>query len=163
MPKSPILSTSLNFQENYPCPVCRVGKISQMLMMEAMCCDFCNEIFTVNLELQQVKMPSREPPLVWNWNGLRWTQARLGNVELGWGYGLSAIAFIILPTILIGVTAYYFPPHSHVPLSWLPFVWTVLTFLSHLGIIIWIFLEVYQIPIIAYLRAITRWQNRLIR
>jgi hypothetical protein len=39
----------------------------------------------------------------------------------------------------------------------------VLTFLSHLGIIVWIFIEVYQIPILAYLRAITRWQNRLIR
>ncbi|MBD2390238.1 hypothetical protein RI030_14450 [Aphanizomenon flos-aquae NRERC-008] len=163
MPKSPILSTALNFQEDYPCPICRVGKISQMLMMEAMCCDFCNEIFTVNLELQQVKMPSREPPLIWNWNGFTWTQARLENVELGWGYGLSAIAFIILPTTLIGVTAYYFPPRSHVPLSWIPLVWTVLTFLSHLGIIVWIFIEVYQIPIMAYLRAITNWQNRLNR
>jgi hypothetical protein len=163
MAKSPILSTSLNLQENYPCPVCRVGKISQMLMMETMSCDFCNEIFTVNLESQQLKMPSREPPLVWNWNGLRWKEARLENVELSWGYGLSAIAFIILPTTLIGVTAYYFPPHPDVPLSWLPSVWTVLTFLSHLGIIVWIFIEVYQIPIVAYLRAIPRWRNGLIR
>lgn len=163
MPKSPILSTSLKFQENYPCPVCRVGKISQMLMMEAMCCDFCNEIFTVNLELQQVKMPSREPPLVWNWNGLRWTQARLASMELGWGYVLSAIAFVILPTTLIGVTAFYFPPHSHVPFSWIPSLWTLLTFLSHLGIIVWIFIEFYQIPILAYLRAMTRWRIGLIR
>ena len=163
MPNSPILSKSLNFQEDYPCPVCHVGKISQMPMMEVMCCDFCNEIFTVNLELQQIKMPSREPALVWKWNGFKWTQAQLVGVELGWGYGLAAIAFIILPTTLIGVTAYYFPPHPYAPLSWIPSIWTVLTFLSHLAIIVWIFIEVYQFPIVAYLRAITRWRDGLTR
>ncbi|MDB9534888.1 hypothetical protein PN451_03330 [Dolichospermum planctonicum CS-1226] len=163
MDNSPIRSKSLNFQENYPCPVCRIGKISQMPMMEAMCCDFCHEILTVNLELQQVKMPSREPPLVWHWNGFKWTQAQLLGVELGWGYGLAAIAFVILPTTLIGITVYCFPPAADDFFTWIPLIWTVLTFLSHLAIIVWIVIEVYRVPVVAYLQAIGRWRNGLIR
>ncbi|MBK1988992.1 hypothetical protein A0J48_015840 [Sphaerospermopsis aphanizomenoides BCCUSP55] len=163
MPNVKIFSASLNFQGDYPCPVCRVGKISQMPLMEAMSCDFCHEIFTVNLELQQIKMPSRQPPLVWRWNGFKWTQAQLEGMELGWGYVLAAIAFVVLPTTLIGIAAYYFPPDPHVPLSWIPYIWTILTFLLHLAIMIWIFIEVYQIPIGSYLRAVSRWRNGVMR
>lgn len=161
MSSSKILSTPLHFHDDYPCPVCRIGKISQMTLMEAMSCDFCHEIFTVNLELQQIKMPSREPPLVWRWNGYKWTEAKLEGVELGWGYGVAAVAFVILPTALIGIVAYYFPPHPHAPLTWIPYIWTVLTFLLHLAIILWIFIEIYQIPIAAYLRGISRWGSRV--
>ncbi|MBD2421155.1 hypothetical protein H6G54_26395 [Anabaena cylindrica FACHB-243] len=163
MPSSKTLSTSLNFQEDYPCPVCRVGRISPMPLMEAMSCNFCQEIFTVNLEIQQIKMPSRQPPLVWHWNGFKWTEAQLEGVELGWGYVLAAMAFVILPTTLIGLAAYYFPPNPDVPLSWLPYIWTLLTFLLHLSIIVWIFIEVYQIPIGAYFRAINRLRNSATR
>ena len=158
-----IFSSSLNYQGDYPCPVCRLGKISQMPLMEAMSCDFCQEIFTVNLELQQIKMPSRQPPLVWWWNGYKWNQAQLEGVELGWGYVVAAIAFVILPTTLIAIGAYYFPPDRNLPFSGIPYIWTVLTFLLHLSIIIWILIEVYQIPIGAYLRAINRWRDGIIR
>ncbi|WP_430794780.1 hypothetical protein [Trichormus azollae] len=158
-----IFSSSLNYQGDYPCPVCRLGKISQMPLMEAMSCEFCQEIFTVNLELQQIKMPSRQPPLVWRWNGYKWNQAQLEGMELRWGYVVAAIAFVILPTTLIGIGAYYFSPGRNVPFSGIPYIWTVLTFLSHLSIMIWIFIEVYQIPIGAYLRAINRWRDGVIR
>ncbi|WP_016949292.1 hypothetical protein [Anabaena sp. PCC 7108] len=163
MPSSQNFSTSLNFQGDYPCPVCRIGKIYHMSLMEAMSCDFCQEIFTVNLELQQIKMPSREPPLVWRWNGFKWTEAQLEGVELGWGYVLAAIGFIFFPTTLIAIGAYHFPPAPHDPLSWIPSIWTVLTFLLHLAIIVWILIEIYQIPIMAYFRAINRWRNELTR
>ncbi|WP_414551252.1 hypothetical protein [Anabaena sp. CCY 0017] len=159
MPSSKIFTTSFDFQEVYPCPVCRVGKISRMPMMETMACDFCYEIFTVNLEQQEIKMPSRQPPLIWRWNGFNWTEAQLEGIELGWGYGLVAIAFVVLPTSLIGIVAYYFPPISHDPITWLPYIWTILTFLLHLSIILWIVVEIYQIPVVAYLRAINRWRN----
>jgi hypothetical protein len=108
-------------------------------------------------------MPSREPALVWKWNGFKWSESQLVGVELGWGYGLAAIAFIIFPTSLIGITAYYFPPHPSSPLSWIPSIWTVLTFILHLAIIVWILIEVYQIPIMAYVRAMTRRRHSLIR
>ncbi|NES99900.1 MAG: hypothetical protein F6K62_14350 [Sphaerospermopsis sp. SIO1G2] len=157
--KSQIFPTNLNFHDHYPCPVCRVGRISTMPLMEAMSCDFCQEIFTVNLESQEIKMPSRQPPLIWRWNGWRWSQGKLEGVELGRGYILAAIAFVLFPTGLIGMGAYYFSPHPDVPLYWIPYLWTLLTFMSHLAIMIWIFIEVYQIPLRAYWRGITQHRN----
>jgi hypothetical protein len=153
-PSSKLLSTSFNYHGAYPCPVCRVGKITHMPMMEAMSCDFCQQIFTVNIEQQQLKMPSRQPPLVWRWNGFSWTEAQLEGVEFGWGYVFAALAFMLLPTGLIGIVAYNFPPSPEAPLSWVPYIWTALTFMSHFTIILWLFIEIYQVPIRAYLRAI---------
>ncbi|MDH6059518.1 hypothetical protein NWP17_03545 [Chrysosporum bergii ANA360D] len=161
MTSSKISTTSLHLQGVYPCPVCRVGQIYHMPMMETMACDFCHEIFTVNLEQQQIKMPSRQPPLIWRWNGLNWTEAQLEGVELGWGYGLAAFAFVVLPTTLIGLVAYYLPPVSNDPITWLPCIWTILTFLLHLSIILWIIVEIYQFPVVAYLRVINRWRHRI--
>ncbi|MCP6761321.1 MAG: hypothetical protein NHB32_21885 [Fischerella sp. CENA71] len=152
--KTNILATSFDYKGVYSCPVCHVGKISNMPLMEAMSCDFCHQIFTVNLEQQQLILPSRQPPLIWRWNGFNWTEAHLEGVEFGWSYVVAAIAFILLPTALIGTVAYIFPPHPYAPLSWVPYIWTVLTFISHFTIIVWLLIEIYQIPVRAYLRAI---------
>jgi hypothetical protein len=154
-----ILASSFDYHGVYPCPVCRVGKINHMPLMEAMSCDFCQQIFTVNIEQQQLKMPSRQPPLVWNWNGFNWTEAHVEGVEFGWGYGIAAAAFVLLPTILIGVVAYYFPPNPSALITWVPYIWTILTFFSHLSIMVWLFIEIYQIPVGAYFRAMRRWGN----
>jgi hypothetical protein len=163
MPSTKILTTSLEYHGAYPCPVCHVGKISQMPMMEAMACDFCHQIFTVDIEKQQLQMPAREPALVWRWNGFDWTEAQLEGVELGWGYLCGAIAFILLPTVVIGIVAYSFPPTTGNLFSWIPYLWTCLTFLSHLSIIVWLLIEIYQIPIFAYIRAIVRLKDRFQR
>ena len=151
MPNSNKLA-SFNYQGIYPCPVCRLGQISGMPLMDAMACDFCDQIFTADLEKQQLKMPSRQPPLIWRWNGRIWTGAHLEGVELGWGYWLAALVLVILPPSLIGLTLYTFPPTPGTPLSWLPYVWTGLAFLSHVGIIGWLVVEFYQFPVGAYLR-----------
>lgn len=146
------LDSSFTYQGVYPCPVCRLGQLKALPLMDAMACDFCRHIFTVNLEKQQLKMPSRQPPLIWHWNGRNWTGAHLEGVELGWGYWLAAIALVFLPPTLIGLATYSFPPTPGTPLSWLPYVWTGLGFLSHLGIIGWLVIEYYQFPVEAYLR-----------
>jgi len=39
----------------YPCPVCRLGQLKALPTMDAIACDFCRHIFTVNLEKQQLK------------------------------------------------------------------------------------------------------------
>lgn len=146
-------ASCFSYQGVYPCPVCRLGQIEALPLMDAMACEFCNHIFTADLEKQQLKMPSRQPPLIWRWNGRKWTEAHLEGVELGWGYWLAAVALVILPTTLIGLCAYTFPLTPDIPLSWLPTVWTGLTFLSHLWIIGWLVIEFYQFPVGAYLRA----------
>lgn len=142
---------SINYQGTYPCPVCHFGQISALPLMDAFACGFCNQIFTANLEKQQLEMPSRQPPLIWRWNGKNWTRTHLE--VLGWGYWLAAVALIVIPTSVIGLSAYNLHPTPSTPLFWVPIVWTGLTFLSHLGIIIWLIIEIYQFPVEAYLRA----------
>lgn len=156
---SKLLSKPVDYQGIYPCPLCRVGNISNMTLMEAMSCDFCKQIFTVDLEKQELVMPSRQPPLRWYWDGMNWKQPRLEGVELGWGYILGAFGFIAVPTTLMGIVAYCLPPQPHQPFTWVPYIWAILTFLSHSSIIIWLFVEIYQIPVASYIRAM---QQRLL-
>lgn len=136
----------------YPCPVCRIGNINAMPLMDAFACECCDQIFEVNLEKQQLKLLSRQPALLWRWNGKKWVDAHLEGVALGWGYLLAALALVFLPTTLIGLTIYSFPPTPGTPLFWFPYVWAGLAFLSHLFIIGWLVIEFYQLPIRVYFR-----------
>lgn len=142
----------LDYQGVYPCPVCRLGQIIAISLMDALACDCCNHIFTADLERQVLKMADRQPPLTWRWNGRNWIGAHLEGVQWGWLYWLFALALVVLPTALIGLAAYTFPPTPGSRLSWLPIVWTGLTFLSHLAIVGWLAIEFYQFPVWAYLR-----------
>ena len=157
MPTQTKRAFCFNSDGTYPCPVCHVGQISALPLMEAMACDFCHHIFTANLEKQQLTMPSRQPPLLWRWNGKNWTGGHLEGVELSWFYWLAATALEVLPTTLIGLTAYTFPPIPGTPLSWLPTVWAGLAFLSHLAIIGLLVIEFYQFPVGAYLRVMRQY------
>lgn len=146
-------SRSLSYQGNHPCPVCRFSQLQAMPLMEAMACDCCRHIFTADLERQLLKMADRHPPLTWHWNGKRWTGVHLDGVEWGVAYWLFAGIFVLLPTTIIGLAAYTFPPSPDSALSWLPTAWTGLTLLSHLIIVGWLVMEFYQFPVRAYLRA----------
>lgn len=156
---SKLLNKTIDYQGVYPCPLCRAGDISNMALMEAMSCNFCQQIFTIDLEKQELILPSRQPPLTWRWDGMNWKQPRLEGVELGWGYTVGALAFIALPTTLTGIIAYYLPPQPQQPFTWVPCIWAFLTFLSHSSVIIWLFVEIYQIPVASYFRAM---QQRLL-
>lgn len=140
----------------YPCPVCLWGQIKPMPLMEAVACEFCQHIFTVDLETEVLRMADREPPLSWHWGGKGWTGAHLAGVEFTWLYGVAALAFLVLPTGIVGLGAYVFPPIPGSPLDWVPSLWVYLVFGSHLLILLWLVGEFYQFPVGAYLRAITR-------
>lgn len=101
-------------------------------------------------------MADRQPALSWRWNGRNWIGAHLEGVEFGYFYWVAAIALAILPPLLIGLAAYTFPPVPGTPLSWLPAVWTLLTFFAHLTLVGWLVAEFYQFPVKAYLRAVWR-------
>lgn len=145
-------SYPFSYQEVYPCPVCRFTQLKAMALMDAMACDCCHHIFTADLERQQLKMADRQPPLSWYWNGKNWKGAHLEGVEWGWAAWIFAVGLVVLPTTIIGLTAYTFPPSPDSTLSWLPFAWTGLTFSLHLAIIGWLVMEFYQFPIRAFLR-----------
>lgn len=144
----------LSYDGVYTCPVCRHGKISALPLMEAFACNFCQHIFSANLEQQLLKMADSQIPLSWRWNGQRWKGLQHEGVELGWGYWVAAIAFLVIPTTLVGLAAYLFPPLTNSPFSWFPIFWTVFTFLSHLSCLGWLVVEYYQFPLSIYLRAI---------
>ncbi|NES83662.1 MAG: hypothetical protein F6K10_20870 [Moorea sp. SIO2B7] len=150
------LSQRFNSKDVYPCPVCRHGKIEPLTLMEAFACNFCNHIFTANLEQQLLKMADSQFPLTWCWNGRTWRGLQREGVNLGWGYGVAAIAFVLLPPSLVGLSAYLFPPLPGSRLFWLPTFWIGLTFLCHLACLGWLVVEYYQFPVWMYLGAMRR-------
>lgn len=150
------LNHLFNSYDSYPCPICHHGQVSTMALMEALACNFCNHIFTADFEKQLIKIADRQLPLSWHWNGKSWSSLQQQKTEAFWIYGLAGLIFLILPTTIIGLGAYLFPPLPGSPLAWFPLFWTGLTFFAHLSFILWITLEYYQFPILLYLRAIGR-------
>lgn len=156
MPDYLDLSDRFHIKGVYRCPVCRHGQISAMPLMEAFACDFCHHIFTVNFDRQLLKMADSQLPLTWQWNGKNWKGLQREGVELGWTYLSAGIAFVAIPTTIIGLGAYLFPPLPGSRLYWLPTFWIVLTFVCHLACLIWLILEYYQFPVFLYFRAMRR-------
>ena len=112
---------NLNLGNIYYCPVCRHGEISAMPLMEAMGCNFCRHIFTVNLEKQLLKMADSHLALTWRWDGRNWKGLQKDRLEPSWFYWLAGMAFILIPPLLVGCGAYLFPPLADDPLYWVPF------------------------------------------
>jgi rubredoxin len=149
-------SNRFHLQGEYSCPVCRHGKVSAMPLMETFACNFCQHIFITNFDKQLLKMADSQLPLTWYWNGKNWKGIHREGSEIGWSYLLFALAFVLLPTGIIGFGTYLFPPAPDSPLSWLPLFWCVVTFFAHLSCLIWLIIEYYQFPIFLYIRAIKR-------
>jgi hypothetical protein len=124
--------------------------------METFACSFCQHIFTTNLEQQLIKMADSQLPLTWRWTGKSWKGIQREGVELGWSYLILGLAFVLLPTAIVSLGVYLFPPLPDSALYWLPFIWAGLTFLAHLTCLLWLILEYYQFPIRLYLRALKR-------
>ncbi|HBE21843.1 MAG TPA: hypothetical protein DEG17_15895 [Cyanobacteria bacterium UBA11149] len=148
----PNTAKQLTYQGIYPCPICRISQIQAMPLMDAMACNSCRHIFIADLDKQILKMTDRHPPLTWRWNGKKWLGGHLEGLEWGWMLWILSIAFVILPTTLICLSTYTFPPDPHSRFYWFPIAWIGLTFLSHLGIILWLVMEFYQFPMRMYLR-----------
>lgn len=141
---------------NYPCPLCVRGKLYTMPLMEAIACEFCQHIFTVNLEQKVLQMADSQIALTWHWTGKKWKGVSKNKPALTWKIGLIAIIFLTFPTSLVGLSAYIFPPLANSALQWFPWFWMGLTFCTHLGCLLWLILEYYQVPVFLYLRGTIR-------
>ena len=124
-------------------------------MMETFACGFCQHIFTANLEQQTLKVADSQLPITWQWIGQKWQGVHRKN-ELSWSYGIAAIVFVSLPTLIVAMSSYLFPPLSDSRLSWLPLTWVFMTLLAHLACIGWLGLEYYQFPLGLYLANLSR-------
>jgi hypothetical protein len=137
----------------YRCPVCRYGELSQMVMMEAFSCNFCDRIFTANFDRHQLQLADNAQPRSWYWNGRGWQGVQQQGSEFGWGLILLAIAFCLLPPTIVWLGAHLFPPLPGSRLAWLPDVWVGLTLAVHGAIVAGFAIEYYQFPVWLFLRA----------
>ncbi len=149
-------SPSLHEQEEYPCPVCHYGKITNMTMMETFSCSFCQHIFTINFERKLLKMIDSQIPLSWLWNGRRWQSDHQTQNNLGLAYILFGLLFIGLPTGIIALGTFIFPPLPESPFAWFTPFWIICTFIAHLFCFLFVVIEYYQWPLGIYLNALKR-------
>lgn len=141
------LPKDFNQQGVYPCPACRLGQIQALSLMDAMACNACRHIFTTNLEKQWLLMVDRTPPIVWHWTGKHWIGAQAEGVQLGWGFWLSAVAFVLLPPTLIGVSACAVASTPGTSFPLFSIGWAGLTFLLHLALVGRSVVGFYRFPI----------------
>ncbi len=147
----------LNTDETYPCPVCRSGQVEPLPLMEdTFSCQFCQHLFTADFSQQLLTMMDSEIPLSWYWNGKKWSSPQRKGIELGWESAIAALFFLIVPPLIVGLGLLLFPPVPETPLAWFPIAWTALTFITHLGILLWLAIEYYQFPVVMYLQALLR-------
>ena len=150
------LSNSLRTQEEYPCPICHQGKITRMTMMESFSCSFCQHIFTIDFDRQSLKMIDSHLPLSWLWNGRRWQSDRQEQNDLGLAYLIFGLTFIGLPTGIVALGTFMFPPLPESPLAWFTPFWIISTFIAHLCCFLFVAIEYYQWPVVIYFNALKR-------
>lgn len=141
-----------SFDDVYPCPVCRLGQIKVLFLMDVMACELCRHMFTANLERQRLFRADRQPTRSWHWNGQTWIGGHAEGIKLDWIFWLSASAFVFFPPTLIQLLAYYLVSTPNTSEPWLPVVWTGLTFLFHLWIVVYAIIGFYQFSVGTYLR-----------
>ncbi|WP_218079241.1 hypothetical protein [Anthocerotibacter panamensis] len=144
-------NNSLHLNRDYACPVCRLGRLSAMSLMEVLACSLCRHMFAVDLDSQMVGLIGAAPPLVWQWDGRAWATPH--------GQGLSradswaAVALVVFPTALIGGSAYIFRGST---LDWFAIFWTGLTFVSHLVCVLAVLVTYYQLSVWTLLKSLGR-------
>jgi hypothetical protein len=136
-----------------------------MLMMEAWSCNFCRHI--LSQEGSQAILRLEDSQWVdcrWRWRGQSWQVVRPGGAEMTavvWG---MALILTVLPAGVLGLAYYTFPPLPDSGWPWFPLFWLGLTLVAHLGIVLWILFNHYQVsPYLSWQwQRQQRWlQNRL--
>lgn len=136
----------LNYQGAYVCPICRHGQITGLTLMDAFACDFCRHIFTANLQEQSVQVVDSSQPMSWRWSGRNWQVAYQDDFNLTVMIWFMAAMLVGLPSAIVWLSAYTFPPLPGSPWSWFPMVWVGCTLVVHLLLVVWVMAEHYQVP-----------------
>lgn len=92
----------LDFNQSYPCPVCRQGQLRPIVLTEAMGCDRCQQIFVLKADqttLEQVSMATATQR-TWCWTGRGWYPAGNHEQERIWRIVLGVFFLVIIPLVL---------------------------------------------------------------
>ena len=131
----------------YRCPLCQQGRLSQMILMDAWSCGTCRHMFEWDAAQQRITTLDHSPPLSWHWNTRFWQRGQQPLHPLTWVTILFSIAIASLPSILIGVAGYIFPPLPNSPLAWFPIYWAGVALIAHTACVCWLLAESYQFPL----------------
>lgn len=140
-------TNSLSYQDSYLCPICRHGRITGLTLMDAFACNFCRHIFTANLSMQTVQVVDSSQPMSWRWTGRNWQVAYRDDPSLTIVIWLIGTVLVTLPSLIVWLSTYLFPPLPGSRWDWLPGAWLGCTFGIHLLMVSWLLAEHYQIPI----------------
>lgn len=143
---TPSVLPRLSYQGHYRCPVCYYGELSGMTLMESFGCNFCRHIFTADLQTQVLRLADHTQALSWRWDGRRWQPSYASDPSRARTLALVGSALVLLPTLVVGLAVYLFPPLPDAPGGWFPVGWVGLTCLSHLALVLWLAGESYLFP-----------------
>lgn len=126
------------------CPLCGQGTLEQLTLMDVWGCQECRHLFEWNTNKQMLKVIDLSPTILWWWNGRFWQRGQNSFLPLTPGLVMGAIALASLPSLLLGIANYIFPPLPGSPFAWFPIVWQGLALVSHGACIGWVMAESYQ-------------------
>ncbi|HEY9705098.1 MAG TPA: hypothetical protein V6C58_21855 [Allocoleopsis sp.] len=93
----------IELNTEYPCPCKRKGHLLPMILMEAMGCDRCGQIFAVEQEGYLLEQVSSTYPYkrFWHWSGKKWMTA---NQNIKYAYiPILMVVTMILTIIVLGM------------------------------------------------------------
>mgnify|MGYP000438889166 CR=1 FL=1 len=142
-----LLSTALNYDQSYPCPVCRHGQLNNLVLMDAFACSFCRHIFTANLLQQSICLADGRQAIAWRWAKQRWQPLHHPEIDFPLGVWLLCSGLAIIPPTLIWIFHHMFPPLSSSSGDQFHLLWLGVVFSAHALIALLILAEFYQFPL----------------
>lgn len=142
-----VLPTALDYEQSYPCPVCRHGQLDRLVLMDAFSCSFCHHIFSANLTQQSICLADSNPAIGWRWTRQRWRPLHHPDIDFPLGIWILCGGFTLLPPTIIWVMHHIFPPLADGSGSQVPLLWIGIVCLTHGLIALWILAEFYQLPL----------------
>ncbi|WP_299484877.1 hypothetical protein [Acaryochloris sp. IP29b_bin.137] len=142
-----VLPPLLDYEQSYPCPVCRQGQLDRLILMDAFSCNVCHHIFSVNLSQQSICLADRTPALGWRWARQRWRPLHHPDIDFPLGIWILCGGLTVLPPTILWVMHYIFPPLPDSSANSFPLLWIGVVGITHSLIALWILAEFYQLPL----------------
>jgi hypothetical protein len=154
-------SRPLGLGDHWPCPLCRQGQLEALVLTDAFACDFCRHILSADIQQQQVQVVDSSQPMAWRWTGEGWRSLHHPDTQLTPLIWIAAGLLLLVPSSLVAVASYLFPPLNPTPGPSFGEVWASLTLACHVAIVLWLLGEHYQVPM--YVAAKVRWLQQRTR